>query len=129
LWAALIVLLLRALVLAVRGRRLGQLSLLLAAFAGVVLSVPFLPPMDGGARFYASTMAFFFALPAIAVAGRRAFIEAELESDRRPQLPTGRIRRRRAAGIHPHRSHTDLNALLDLFSCRLPPVLPGSSLS
>jgi hypothetical protein len=81
LWAALMVLLLRGLLMAIRGRRLGRLSMLLAAFAGILLSVPFLPPMDGGARFYASTMAFFFALPAIAVAGRQAFIDTELEGD------------------------------------------------
>jgi hypothetical protein len=37
-------------------------SLLIASFIGVMLSVPFLPPIDGGSRFYASTMPFFFAL-------------------------------------------------------------------
>jgi hypothetical protein len=34
--------------------------MVLAGFAGILLSIPFLPPIDGGARFYASTMAFFF---------------------------------------------------------------------
>ena len=33
---------------------------LLATFVGICLSIPFLPPIDGGARFYASTMSFFF---------------------------------------------------------------------
>ena len=41
--------------------------LLLAGFIGIFLSIPFLPPVDGGSRFYASTIPFFFALPAIGV--------------------------------------------------------------
>ena len=40
-------------------------SLFLAGFAGVILSIPFLPPIDGGARFYASSMPFFFVVPAV----------------------------------------------------------------
>ena len=81
LWAALMVLLLRGLIAAVKGCRLARASMLLACFIGIVLSVPFLPPMDGGARFYASTMAFFFALPAAALAGRQADIKAGLEAE------------------------------------------------
>src|SRR4029077_312574 len=38
-------------------------ALLLAGFIGVFLSIPFLPPVDGGVRFYASTMPFFYAIP------------------------------------------------------------------
>ncbi len=34
--------------------------MLLASFIGIFLSIPFLPPVDGGSRFYASTMGFFF---------------------------------------------------------------------
>jgi hypothetical protein len=33
---------------------------LIASFIGIFLSIPFLPPVDGGSRFYASTMSFFF---------------------------------------------------------------------
>src|SRR5258706_9928867 len=44
-------------------------ALLFAAFLGVFLSIPFLPPVDGGHRFYAGTMPFFFALLAYAVDG------------------------------------------------------------
>ena len=40
-------------------------SLLIASFIGVLLSIPFLPPIDGGSRFYASTMPFFFALVSV----------------------------------------------------------------
>jgi hypothetical protein len=42
-------------------------SLVLAGLAGVLLSIPFLPPIDGGARYYASTIAFLFAPAAIAL--------------------------------------------------------------
>src|SRR5258706_11805738 len=42
-------------------------SLLLAGFIGVFLSIPFLPPVDGGMRFYASTMPFFYAIPAVGI--------------------------------------------------------------
>jgi len=42
-------------------------SLLLAGFMGVFFSIPFLPPVDGGTRFYASTMPFFYAIPAVGV--------------------------------------------------------------
>lgn len=40
-------------------------SMLVAGFWGVFISIPFLPPVDGGARFYASTMPFFFIIPAV----------------------------------------------------------------
>lgn len=40
-------------------------TLLIACFIGVLLSIPFLPPIDGGSRFYASTMPFFFALVSV----------------------------------------------------------------
>lgn len=45
-------------------------SLLLAGLAGILFSVPFLPPIDGGIRIYASTMPFVYALPAVALGGR-----------------------------------------------------------
>jgi hypothetical protein len=41
-------------------------SLLIAVFVGFLLSIPFLPPIDGGIRIYASSMPFFFAFAAIA---------------------------------------------------------------
>jgi len=37
-------------------------KLLLFSLVGILLSVPFLPPMDGGNRFFASIMPFFFAI-------------------------------------------------------------------
>jgi hypothetical protein len=45
--------------------RSNHWSMLVAGFLGVFLSIPFLPPIDGGARFYASTMPFFFIIPAV----------------------------------------------------------------
>ncbi len=42
-------------------------ALLLAGFIGIFFSITFLPPVDGGKRFYASTMPFFFALVAMAL--------------------------------------------------------------
>jgi hypothetical protein len=51
-------------------RRIGEAeaSLLVAAFVGIVLSIPFLPPIDGGVRIYASTMPFIYAIAAWAIA-------------------------------------------------------------
>ncbi len=39
-------------------------SFLLVSFIGIMLSVPFLPPIDGGARFYTSVAPFIVFLPA-----------------------------------------------------------------
>ncbi|MFH1185952.1 MAG: hypothetical protein V1755_13075 [Chloroflexota bacterium] len=60
-----------------RGRAEPNSSLLLAGFIGVLLSVPFLPPIDGGIRIYASTMPFVYALPAAALGGMRAVSRVE----------------------------------------------------
>jgi hypothetical protein len=61
--------------------------LLIAAFAGLILSIPFLPPIDGGTRFYASTIPFFFALPAIVLGKSSAvFGQYEQSSGSRSEL-------------------------------------------
>jgi len=65
LWVGTLVLLLRGSMRLVKDIHLNLASLLVAGFAGVILSIPFLPPIDGGARFYASTMPFFFIIPAL----------------------------------------------------------------
>ena len=54
-------------IVSVRKKALSTSTLFLAAFIGILLSIPFLPPVDGGRRFYASTMPFFFILPTIAI--------------------------------------------------------------
>jgi hypothetical protein len=49
-------------------------TLVLVGFVGIFLSIPFLPPIDGGNRFYASSMPFFFVLLA---AGSSRFIRVD----------------------------------------------------
>lgn len=51
----------------IRHARSRLVSLFLVGFAGMLLSIPFLPPIDGGSRFYASTMPFFFVVPSLAL--------------------------------------------------------------
>jgi hypothetical protein len=65
LWVGTIALLLMGLMRLVKDIHLNLASLLVAGFVGVISSIPFLPPIDGGARFYASTMPFFFIIPAL----------------------------------------------------------------
>jgi hypothetical protein len=60
LWLPTIVIMLRGLYGLVFRLRSDLSTLLLAGFAGIFLSIPFLPPIDGGSRFYASSMPFFF---------------------------------------------------------------------
>jgi hypothetical protein len=67
LWSLTIVVFLRGLYLLIFKRRSNISTLLLAGFIGIFLSIPFLPPIDGGMRFYASTMPFFFVLLAVGV--------------------------------------------------------------
>jgi hypothetical protein len=62
LWGLTIVILLRGLYRLVLKLRSDVSMMLLAGFIGVFLSIPFLPPIDGGMRFYASSMPFFFVL-------------------------------------------------------------------
>lgn len=64
-WVGIMALLLRGLMRLVKDIHLKLASLLVAGFVGLILSIPFLPPIDGGARFYASTMPFFFTIPAL----------------------------------------------------------------
>jgi hypothetical protein len=74
LWAATMGLIVWGLIHLVQNLRSPIPGLMVAAAAGIVLSVPFLPPIDAGSRFYASTMAFFFALPAFALGRLPAWI-------------------------------------------------------
>jgi hypothetical protein len=67
LWCFSIILMLRGLYLLGFRHRSAISALLLAGWVGVFLSIPFLPPVDGGNRFYASTMPFFFVLLAAGV--------------------------------------------------------------
>lgn len=40
-------------------------GMLLACFLGILASIPFLPPVDGGNRFYPGSAPYLFALMAI----------------------------------------------------------------
>jgi hypothetical protein len=46
-------------------------SLMVAVLVGFLVSIPFLPPIDGGIRIYASTVPFFFGFLAISVGTTR----------------------------------------------------------
>ncbi|OQX65385.1 MAG: hypothetical protein B5M51_00915 [Anaerolinea sp. 4484_236] len=67
LWITGLALLIWGGIVSARQKSLSTSSLCLAAFLGIFLSIPFLPPVDGGRRFHASTMPFFFILPTIAI--------------------------------------------------------------
>ncbi len=67
LWFLMIAIMLRGLYWLVFKPRSEISTLILAGFIGIFLSIPFLPPIDGGNRFYASTMPFFFILLAVGV--------------------------------------------------------------
>ncbi len=67
LWAATMGLLIVGLVRAARSFASGLPSLMLACFVGICLSIPFLPPVDSGARFHAGSIAFLFLIPAAAL--------------------------------------------------------------
>jgi len=68
-WGIVIVLFVLGIIRLIREITLSLNLLFLAGFLGFFLSIPFLPPIDGGARFYASTVPFFFVIPVI-VLGR-----------------------------------------------------------
>jgi hypothetical protein len=55
-------------------------SFFVAVFVGFLLSIPFLPPIDGGLRIYASTMPLFFGLIAIAC-GKFGFFQKSWVSE------------------------------------------------
>lgn len=61
-------------------------SLLLAGFVGMILSIPFLPPIDGGSRFYASTVPFFFVIPVIALSKSRNWGQESSNKERSSRL-------------------------------------------
>lgn len=65
LWVIGLILFAVGFVQAIRRRSEPLFLLLITCFIGIFFSIPFLPPIDGGNRFYASTMAFFFAIVVI----------------------------------------------------------------
>jgi hypothetical protein len=69
LWAGCLLLLVLGLIRSLRRIQLPIASLIVAAFVGILTSIPFLPPIDGGRRFYASTMPFFALSTVIGLSG------------------------------------------------------------
>src|SRR5271157_446789 len=67
LWTIASLLFLWGLFKSLRSFALPESSLLIAAFAGILVSIPFLPPIDGGIRIYASSMPFVFVLAAVGI--------------------------------------------------------------
>ena len=65
-WGSAVALLIMGLIRLVKKWDL-KTTLLMAGFVGFLFSIPFLPPVDGGSRFYASTAPFFFSIPTFAV--------------------------------------------------------------
>lgn len=61
-WFAMTGLLLYGLVQSLRKAKKPFNALLLVCFAGLLLSIPFLPPIDGGNRFYSGSVPLLFAL-------------------------------------------------------------------
>jgi len=76
LWGLTTIILLRGLYWLIFKLRSDTSTMLLAGFVGIFLSIPFLPPIDGGMRFYASSMPFFFVLLAV---GASRFTDLERE--------------------------------------------------
>jgi len=62
-----LVLLISGLFFCIRKIKSSIFAMLLAGFIGVVLSIPFLPPVDGGNRFYASVIPFIYVLPVVPI--------------------------------------------------------------
>ena len=81
LWIIASLLFLWGLFKSLRNFALPESSLLIAAFAGILVSIPFLPPIDGGIRIYASSMPFFFVLAAMAVGKNFSVTESDKGQD------------------------------------------------
>jgi hypothetical protein len=67
LWILIILLTIWACFKLIKQWRLSVSSLLIATTIGILLSVPFLPPIDGGNRAYTSVAPFIVALPAFGI--------------------------------------------------------------
>lgn len=64
-WAGGLLLLIWGLINSSRELHQPASALIISAFIGIFLSIPFLPPIDGGRRFHASTTPFFFIIPSV----------------------------------------------------------------
>ena len=64
-WLVTMILLIAGVVWSFKDLRNNISSLILAGLTGIFFSIPFLPPVDGGARFHAGTVAYLYVLPAV----------------------------------------------------------------
>ena len=89
LWAVGSILLAAGLVQSIRRFRSPVFSLIAVSFLGIFLSIPFLPPIDGGWRFYAASMPFLFAamMPALGRSADPASQEKQAEASGAPPRP------------------------------------------
>jgi hypothetical protein len=81
LWAPTIFLLGWGFVRVLKNIRFSPAGLTVAGFIGILASIPFLPPIDGGGRFYAGTIPFLFILPAVAVGRLQAWLHQNMGLD------------------------------------------------
>lgn len=85
LWTACMLLTVIGLIRTIKKHNSQLNTLFLAGFLGIFLSIPFLPPVDGGNRFYAGCIPYFFAIPALGVqAFRDRTIQAQLTQSKGP---------------------------------------------
>jgi hypothetical protein len=92
LWLTSMSLLVAGLVRSLKNMRDYFSALILAGFAGILLSIPFLPPIDGGSRFYAGSAPFFFILPAVGINwfwGNRQQQHLSTDRWRKDMIPVG----------------------------------------
>ncbi len=82
LWAPTIILLGWGLVKVFNNIKFNLAGLMAAGFIGTLISIPFLPPIDGGGRFYASTIPFLFIIPAIALGWSQEWSEQNTALDK-----------------------------------------------
>ncbi|MFZ1043178.1 MAG: hypothetical protein WCA79_11165 [Anaerolineales bacterium] len=80
-WIIASLLLLWGLFKSIRNFALPESSLLIAAFAGILVSIPFLPPIDGGIRIYASSMPFIFVFAALGIGQNLSITESAQGQD------------------------------------------------
>ena len=96
-WAVCIGLALAGVVRAVRRPTEKTHLLFLAAFTGVLVSIPFLPPADGGKRFYAGAVPFIFGIMCLGVASITAHFLDEPQHNTTQRAP--KMSAYRLAGI------------------------------
>ena len=84
-WSLCIAGLINSLARALAGIKESVNGMLLACFIGILASIPFLPPVDGGNRFYSGSVPFLFALMANHLPALRLSHEEEKQPSATPR--------------------------------------------